>query len=413
MKILIIGSGGREHALAWALSRDGENELICAPGNPGMAELGELFPVSVSDSKGLLDLAIKQDADLAVIGPEAPLVKGIADLLRENDIPCFGPGSEGARLEGSKWFAKEIMGKASVPTAAGDVFADAGSALEFIDGSAQDYVIKADGLAAGKGVFIPKNTEEAEDILRRIFQGELGEAGNRVVIEERLQGREISILALCSGEQFVLLPPSRDHKRIGEGGTGLNTGGMGAVCPPPDIDEGLTRVIERDIVSPVLFELASRGIDYRGVLYAGLMLTETGPKVLEFNVRFGDPETQAVLPLLKSDLAELCMKAALGEPLPDRVDVSDSACACVVMASGGYPVSYEKGFPIHGLKDVKDSLVFHAGTARVEEGLVTSGGRVLSVASLGDTLEEALRKAYGEIDKIQFENCYFRRDIGR
>lgn len=412
MRILVVGSGGREHALTRALGRSGEHDLICAPGNPGIGTLARLYPVAASDIEGIADLAGKQKADLVVVGPEAPLVEGLADSLRASGIPCFGPGSDAARLEGSKWFAKEIMEAAGVPTAAGEVFTDARSAMEYMGGNAGDYVVKADGLAAGKGVFLPEGTAEAEETVKSLLSGRLGDAGREVVVERRLTGREVSILAICSGEECVMLPPSRDHKRLGEGDTGPNTGGMGAVCPPPEVGPEFTDIARDDIILPVLKELSGRGIDYRGVLYAGLMVTEDGPKVLEFNVRFGDPETQAVLPLLVSDLAELCVAAAAGESLPARLQVQDGFCTCVVMASGGYPSSYRKGYPITGLEDVTDACVFHAGTAITEGRLLTAGGRVLGVAAVADTLEDSIEKAYREVGRIHFRDSFFREDIG-
>ena len=413
MKILVVGSGGREHALVWALSRSGDHSLLCAPGNPGIAEIAELFPATVSDIDALVNLAADEKVDLVVVGPEVPLVAGLADELRRAGIPCFGPGADGAQLEGSKWFAKEIMESAGVPTAGGKIFSDAASAREYIGEDACRYVIKADGLAAGKGVFLPDNSVEAVGILEELFAGKFGESGVHVVIEERLEGREVSILAICSGQECVILPPSRDHKRLGDGDTGPNTGGMGAVCPPPGTGNCSGEHARTRIILPVLAELASRGIDYRGVLYAGLMITDEGPSVLEFNVRFGDPETQAVLPLVTDDLGELCLAAATGGSLPEHLVLEDGFCSCVVMASGGYPGRYEKGFPITGLDKIEDAVVFHAGTAMEEGRLVTGGGRVLSVASIGDTLEDSLDRTYRELEKIDFKGKYYRKDIGR
>ena len=413
MKILVVGGGGREHALAWALSRSGDHSLICAPGNPGMAEIGKLIPVKASEIDGLVDLAGSEMVDLVVVGPEVPLVAGLADDLREQGIPCFGPGKDGSQLEGSKWFAKEIMDSAGVPTARGEVFSDMASSMEYIGEDACRYVLKADGLSAGKGVFLPDDSVEAGNILEDIFAGKFGESGVQVVIEERLEGKEVSILAICSGENCVVLPASRDHKRIGDGDTGPNTGGMGAVCPPPEIASDFGEIARTRIVLPVLSELASRGIDYRGVLYAGLMITDDGLKVLEFNVRFGDPETQAVLPMVTDDLGEILMSAALGGALPEHLTLKDGFCSCVVMASGGYPGSYEKGFPITGVDEIEDALVFHAGTVMDNGKLVTGGGRVLSVASMGNILEDSLDRTYREIEKIYFKGKYYRTDIGR
>lgn len=412
MTIIVVGSGGREHALTWALAGPGRR-LICAPGNPGMGDLAELRAVNVSDRKGIVSLALEEKADLVVAGPEAPLVEGLADDLRAAGIHCFGPGKDAARLEGSKWFAKEVMQSAGVPTAEGMVFTDPRRAADYIGRDADDFVIKADGLAAGKGVFLPSDEDEVSSVLEELFSGKFGPSGERVVVERRLRGDEASVLAICSGQDCVLLPPSRDHKRLLDGDRGPNTGGMGAVCPPEGLEEGFMDTVRTRIIKPVLRELSARGIDYRGVLYAGLMLTPDGPKVLEFNVRFGDPETQAVLPLLGSDLAELCLAAACGEPLPGDPDVRPGACACVVMASGGYPSSYGRGYPITGIEEVTDALVFHAGTSMEDGRLVTSGGRVLGVSAVADTLEGSIEKAYEELERIHFENCFYRKDIGK
>ncbi|MCD4847434.1 MAG: phosphoribosylamine--glycine ligase [Candidatus Aegiribacteria sp.] len=413
MRILVVGSGGREHAISWSLSKSGKHSLFCAPGNPGMAELGVLEPVEADNINGLVSLARDRSIDLVVVGPEVPLVSGLGDALRAEGISCFGPGEKAARLEGSKWFAKDVMNSAGVPTARSKVFTDTDSAMEYMGEDASGFVIKADGLAAGKGVFLPDGSDEACTILDFLFGGGLGESGLRVVIEERLKGREVSILAVCSGTDCVILPPSRDHKRLGDGNTGPNTGGMGAICPPPEIEDGFCETVREEIILPVLRELASRGIDYRGVLYAGLMLTDDGPSVLEFNVRFGDPETQAVLPMIEGDLADLFDAAARGGSLPSEVAVKDGCCACVVMASGGYPSSYEKGFLISGLERVEGAVVFHAGTKKTDDGIVTNGGRVLSVVAIGSTLNDALDRTYLELEKIEFKRKYFRNDIGR
>jgi len=411
--ILVVGGGGREHALVWALSRSGGHSLICAPGNPGIAEIAKLFPVKASDIDGLVNLAAEEKVDLVVVGPEVPLVAGLADELKRAGIPCFGPLKDGAQLEGSKWFAKEIMNSAGVPTASCEVFTDTGSAMEYMGENANEFVLKADGLAAGKGVFLPDESDEARAILDSLFGGRFGESGQRVVIEERLEGREVSILAICSGTNCVILPPSRDHKRLGDVDSGPNTGGMGAVCPPPGTGNCSGEHVRTLIIQPVLSELASRGIDFRGVLYAGLMITDDGPKVLEFNVRFGDPETQAVLPLVHDDLGEIFISAATGGALPGRLTIEEGFCSCVVMVSGGYPGSYEKGFPITGLDRIEDAVVFHAGTAMENEQLVTGGGRVLSVVALGSSLDDALDKTYREVEKIDFKGKYYRKDIGR
>lgn len=404
MKILVVGSGGREHALAWALARTGGNTVLVSPGNPGTAA----FAQNVSTPADPLQVAVEHCVDLVVVGPEAPLAAGLGDRLRAAGIPCFGPGARCAALESSKWFAKEIMVAAGVPTASGAMFDNTDDALAFMGGKPLDWVLKADGLAAGKGVVLPVTLREAREALDSLLSNPPG----RVVVEERLSGPEVSVMAVCSGTGAVILPPSRDHKRIGEGDTGPNTGGMGAVCPPCGLPEDFSSLMKRTVFNPVLRELDRRGLDYRGVLYAGMILTSGGPRVLEFNVRFGDPETQAVLPLLGGDLAELFAAAALGRKLPEPI-VLPGASAVVILASAGYPGEYQKGAVIKGLDDVGDAMVFHAGTVRSGRELVTSGGRVLGVAASGKDLGEALKKAYVAVDSIRFDGMTFRRDIGR
>lgn len=406
MKILVIGSGGREHALAWALYRDGANEILVSPGNPGTAEFAKNIPGNP------VEIAVSEAVDLVVVGPEAPLVDGIAGKLFDVNIPCFGPTSDCARLEGSKWFAKEIMSSAGVPTAEGQRFSTALAAIDYMGQYPDKFVIKADGLAAGKGVYLPTTKKESDMIIDDLFKGSLGAAGASVVIEQRLQGREVSVLAVCNGSDAVVLLPSRDHKRAYDGDMGPNTGGMGAVCPPSDIPFDFAEDVRERVVLPVLKEMQKRGMEFRGVLYAGLMLTEFGSFVLEFNVRFGDPETQAVLPMVKSDLAELFLRAAKGEDLPPVVN-REGACACVVLASGGYPADYEKGYVITGTEQ-RDSLIFHAGTSLNSDGeLVTAGGRVLGVTAIGSDIDEAIDNAYESANTIQFIAKHMRTDIGR
>ena len=405
MKILVIGSGGREHALAWALYNDGANTILVSPGNPGTAE----FARNISGDP--VEIAVKESVDLVVVGPETPLVEGIAGLLAEKEIPCFGPSAECARLEGSKWFAKEIMTAARVPTATGKVFKNHASAVDYMGEYPDKFVIKADGLAAGKGVYLPDTRRESDAIIEDLFKGSLGKAGTSVVIEQRLCGREVSVLAVCNGIDAVVLPPSRDHKRAYDGDMGPNTGGMGAICPPPDVPCDFGEDVRERVILPVLKVMKERGMEFRGVLYAGLMITEFGYFVLEFNVRFGDPETQAVLPMVESDLAVLFLAAAKGEDLPP-LEVKEGASACIILASGGYPGSYSKGFEITGLEKT-DSLVFHAGTAEEDGSLVTAGGRVLGITALGEDIDEALQKAYLNADRIEFEGKHMRRDIGR
>jgi phosphoribosylamine--glycine ligase len=401
VKILVVGSGGREHALAWALHENGANQVLVSPGNPGTAE----FAINLTGDP--IEIAVNESVDLVVVGPEVPLVEGITDALEDRGIPCFGPSAQCARLEGSKWFAKEIMAEAGVPTATGKVFTDHASAVDYIGEYPDKFVIKSDGLAAGKGVYLPDTRKESDAIIEELFRDGTG----TVVVEQRLSGREVSVLAVCNGTDAVVLPPSRDHKRAYDGDMGPNTGGMGAVCPPPDVPYDFGDDVLERVILPVLRVMKARGTEYRGVLYAGLMVTEFGYFVLEFNVRFGDPETQAVLPLVQSRISQLFLAAARGEKLLP-VEIRDGASACVVLASGGYPGSYSKGMEITGLEEV-DSLVFQAGTTERDGSLYSSGGRVLGVTALGEDLDEALEKAYRDADRIKFEGKHFRRDIGR
>ncbi|MCP4648208.1 MAG: phosphoribosylamine--glycine ligase, partial [bacterium] len=331
--------------------------------------------------------------------------------LAAQNIPCFGPDADCARLEGSKWFAKEIMNSAGVPTASGKKFTNPKKAIDYMGQYPDKFVIKADGLAAGKGVYLPSTKKESDIIIGDLFSGTLGEAGASVVIEQRLEGREVSVLAVCNGTDAVVLPPSRDHKRAFDGDMGPNTGGMGAICPPADVPVYFGEEVRERVILPVLAEMKNRGMEFRGVLYAGLMVTEFGSFVLEFNVRFGDPETQAVLPMVKSDLAELFFVAAKGLEMPP-VQIREGASACIILASGGYPGSYTKGYEITGADDA-ESLIFHAGTATDNNKLVTSGGRVIGVTALGSDLDEAIDKAYEDANKIVFQGKQMRTDIGR
>lgn len=404
MKILVIGSGGREHALAWALHKGGANTILVNPGNPGTSK----FAQNVNGDP--VEIAVKESVDLVVVGPEAPLVAGIAGKLAGKSIPCFGPSADCARLEGSKWFAKEVMNAADVPTAFGKKFTSPVTAIDYLGQYPEKFVIKADGLAAGKGVYLPTTKKESDKIIGGLFKGILGEAGASVVIEQRLEGREVSVLAVCNGIDAVVLPPSRDHKRAYDGDMGPNTGGMGAICPPPDIPIDFGEEVRERVIIPVLNEMKNRGMEFRGVLYAGLMVTEFGSFVLEFNVRFGDPETQAILPMVESDLAELFLAAAEGREMPP-VQIKEGASACIILASGGYPGSYAKGYEITGTNEA-DSLVFHAGTAIDNNKLVTAGGRVMGITAVGEDLDEAIEKAYEDANKIDFQSKHMRTDIG-
>jgi phosphoribosylamine--glycine ligase len=410
MKVLVVGSGGREHALAWALVREG-CKVLAAPGNPGIASMARCFPVQALDIPGMTNLALSERVDLVVVGPEAPLAAGLADSMKASGVSCFGPGRRGARIESSKWFAKEVMLSAGVPTAEGRYFTSREEVFEFTGDSMSEWVLKADGLAAGKGVFLPADTTEASQALGEIFSS--GRDSPGVVVERRLSGREASVMAICNGRDAVVLPPSRDHKRAYDGDQGPNTGGMGAVCPPTDLRRSFADSVRVKIIEPILAELASRGIDYRGVLYAGMIVTADGPFVLEFNCRFGDPETQSVLPRISSGLSDALMAAAAGGDLPGSFSHTAGASACVVLASGGYPGDYSKGHPISGLESVGDAIAFHAGTAIRNGKLVTDGGRVLGITALGDEMHSAISSAYAAASSISFEGCFYRKDIGR
>jgi phosphoribosylamine--glycine ligase len=397
VKVLLVGSGGREHALAWKLAgASGLTGLHAAPGNPGIAALGDCHPVRADDAEALLDLARSLDVDLAVIGPEAPLVAGVADALRRNGIPVFGPGRAAARIEGSKSFAKEVMTSAGVPTA------------EALAVARPPCVVKVDGLAAGKGVFICETAEQLDQGLRAASAYD-----GPIVIEELLAGDEISVFALSDGHRVVPLAPAQDFKRIGDGDTGPNTGGMGSFSPVPGF--GPTEVAElvEQIHRPVVEELAHRGAPFIGVLFAGLMLTESGPKVLEFNARFGDPETQSILPRLDGDLLGALAAAAGGDLAGVELAVSEQAAVTVVLAAAGYPERADAGTTIEGIADAEaaGAIVFHAGTALRGELLVTHGGRILGVTGTGATVAEARDRAYAGCERIRFDGMQYRRDI--
>ncbi len=423
MNVLVIGSGGREHALAWAVSRSpaGANVYV-APGNPGTKHIAQNVALDAADFAAVADFCKGGGVDLVVVGPENPLADGIADYLRDKGIAVFGPGRAGAMLEASKTHAKQFMERHGVPHAGFASFTDLDLARDHVKSVAGPYVLKADGLALGKGVSILSDRQEALAVLDSLFSGKAhGNAGKRVVIEEFLEGRELTVMALTDGKTLFPLPFARDHKRVFDGDRGPMTGGMGAFSPVPLADKGMERQVIQDILHRTLDGLKQDGIDYRGVIYAGLMMTKDGPKVLEYNVRFGDPESQCVLPLLSGDLAGAllaCAEGRLAEFLQaSLLTVKDGACVTVVMASGGYPGPYRKGLPVSGTERsaagpaLEDTLVFHAGTKEEGGQVVTSGGRVLAVAALGPTIENAAERAYARVDTIRFEGAHYRRDI--
>jgi len=419
MKVLVVGGGGREHALCWALRRSPfVDELFCAPGNPGIAEVADCLPVSPGDIVEMADLAEKLKMDLTVVGPELPLALGIADEFGKRELPIFGPSRLAAQVEASKVFAKEFLRRHGIPTADAFVCAtreEARSAVKLLGFPA---VLKADGLASGKGVLIVESKEEMDRALALFFEARVfGSAGDRVLVEEFLTGTEATFLAVCDGQTAVPLPTSRDYKKVYDGDRGPNTGGMGAHSPAGNLDAAAASDVFREIIRPAVAGLAAEGRPFRGVLYAGLILTESGPKVLEFNARLGDPEAEVVLPRLQSDLAALLVAAGRAEL--DRhppLDVKPEACVGVVLSSGGYPGPYETGKPISGWAEaahIPSVEVFHAGTGRDGDRLVTSGGRVLVVTATAPTMAEAAARAYEGADTIQFEGKHFRRDIGR
>lgn len=421
MRILIIGGGGREHALAWALARSPRQpDLLLAPGNAGTAVLGRNVAVNPTDLAGMLALARQERVDLTVVGPEQPLVEGLADAFEAAGLPVVGPTARAARLEGSKAFAKAFMARHRIPTASHRTFS-AGqyeAATAYLAARGAPIVVKASGLAAGKGALVCATLAEAQEALDRILKtGAFGAAGDEVVVEEYMEGEEASVFALTDGDHYALLAPAQDHKRIGEGDVGLNTGGMGAYAPAPVVSHALLDRVRREIIEPTLSGMAEEGCPYRGVLYVGLMITTDGPKVVEFNCRLGDPEAQIVLPLLATDLVDVFEALAAGRLRDAAVRARSGASACVVMASAGYPGSYEKGFLITGLDAaaaMDDVMVFHAGTRRDEAGrTVTAGGRVLGVTAVGDDLAQALDKAYQAVEVIQFDGAQYRRDIGQ
>lgn len=417
MKVLVVGGGGREDALCWKISQDSSRpQIFCAPGNAGTSRHATSLPIKAKDVDALLAWAQREKPDLTIVGPEAPLCAGMADRFAQAGLAVFGPVQAAARLEGSKVFAKEIMRAAGVPTAKAERFTDAAAAHAYIRRIGAPVVIKADGLAAGKGVTVCATVEQAERAVKEsLVDRAFGPAGASVLVEECLLGEEASMLALVDGERVVMLASSQDHKRVFDRDEGPNTGGMGAYSPAPIVPEADYDGIRKLVFEPTLAELRRRGIPFRGVLYAGLMMTAAGPQVLEFNCRFGDPETQAILPRWDGDILPALTACANGRLQPEQVRWKPDACVCVVMTAAGYPGSYRKGDVIHGLDEAgrqPGAYVFHAGTAQRADGpVVTQGGRVLGVTALGPTIAAAQQRAYAAAAKIRFEGAHYRRDI--
>ncbi|HVN71482.1 MAG TPA: phosphoribosylamine--glycine ligase [Desulfomonilia bacterium] len=418
MRVLVVGSGGREHTLCWKIAQSSlVGEVFCAPGNGGIAQNAICINMGADDVAGLLKFAKYNGIDLTIVGPEAPLTMGIVDAFRAEGLAVFGPDKTAAALEGSKAFAKDIMRSHNIPTARYRVFSDAGAAKSYVKEAGFNVVVKADGLAAGKGVLITSSREEAcaaidEVMVKRSF----GDAGNQAVIEELLEGEEASFIAVCDGENVLPLASSQDHKRVFDNDEGPNTGGMGAYSPAPVVDDAVTGAVMERILNPLVSGLRKQGIIYKGVIYAGLMITANGPSVLEFNVRLGDPETQPLLMRCKSDIVPVLLEAAKGGSIRDyRLDWEEGPSVCVVVASGGYPGSIEKGKVITGI-DKADAMpgvkVFHAGTRLKDNAFVTSGGRVLGVTAIGQDLKNAIARAYQAVSLIAFEKMHYRKDIG-
>ena len=415
MKILVVGSGGREHAMVWKLVQSPRKPILyCAPGNAGIESLATCVPIKADDIAGLKAFVMREHIDLTVIGPEAPLALGVVDEFRKAKLKIFGPTKNAARLEASKIFSKDVMAQAKIPTAQAKSFDKAVDALAYLEQHELPVVIKADGLAQGKGVIIAATREQARQaIVDSMEKAVFGQAGKEVLVEQFLDGEELTIMAFTDGKTVVPMPPAQDHKRVGDGDTGLNTGGMGAYCPAPLGAAALREQVTREILQPIVNTMARLGSPFQGVLYAGLMVVKGVPYVLEFNARMGDPETQVVLPLLRTDFLDII--EAVVEHRLDQLTVEwhGDAAVCVVLTSAGYPGSYPNGIPIHGMSSVmtESTMVFHAGTARRGHEIVTAGGRVLGVMGRGPTLKDAQAEAYKAVTAISFEGCHYRRDI--
>ena len=417
MKVLVIGGGGREHAVCKKLSESKEvTEILCAPGNAGIAQVARCIPeVKATDVESIVALAKSEKVDFVCVTPDDPLALGCVDRLEEEGIPAFGPTAYAAQMEASKIFSKNLMRKYGIPTAKCEIFTEMDKALAYLDTQEAPIVVKADGLALGKGVVVAATIEEAKNAVIEMMEGgKFGRSGARVLIEECMVGREVTVLCFCDGKTIRPMPASQDHKRVFDGDKGLNTGGMGAFAPSPLYTEEIAERTEKEILIPTLNAMNSEGFTFKGVLYVGLMLTKDGPKVVEYNARFGDPETQVVLPLLESDLFAIMRAVREGRLAETDIRWKKESAACIVLASGGYPGKYESGKLISGLEDAEaaGATVYHAGTKKTDEGYVTAGGRVLGVTALGDTLADAVHSAYAAAENIHFEGAHMRRDIG-
>lgn len=417
MKVLVVGGGGREHALVWKIAQSPEVDTVyCAPGNAGIAELAECVDINSTDIISLRKFAVNNEINLTVVGPEAPLCEGIVDAFEARDLRIFGPPEKAARLEGSKVFSKRLMERHNIPTATFRTFDSAERAKAYVDMVGAPLVVKADGLAGGKAAIVCESVEEAKRAVNRIMiEGEFGDAGDQLVIENCLEGEEASVLAFTDGHSIAILPTSQDHKAAYDGDEGPNTGGMGAYCPARVLSDELQNIVERDIIIQTIHAMNREDRPYRGVLYAGLMMDDDMPNVLEFNCRFGDPEMQPLAMMLKSDIVPILMATTDGTLKDAEIEWHDGAAMCVIMASGGYPKDYETGKIIRGLdrvRDMDDVMVFHSGTRRSGDHVVTDGGRVLGITARGDTINEAHNLAYEAVDKIDFSGAHYRTDIG-
>lgn len=413
MRILVVGGGGREHAIIWKLKQMRDDDITCAPGNGGISRLARCVPIAATDIDALTDYAKRECFDLVIVAPDDPLCMGLVDKLKAAGIRAFGPTADAARIEGSKVYAKYLMRKYGIPTAACEVFGDYEKAAAYVRGCGMPVVVKADGLALGKGVLICRTADEAKSAIRQIMVDKVfGDAGSRVVIEEFMEGPEVSVLAFCDGKTILPMQSAQDHKRACDNDEGPNTGGMGAFSPSPKYTDEIKALAERTIIRRTVEALNAEGVSFKGIIFFGLMLTQDGPKLLEYNARFGDPEAQAVLPRLKNDLLAV-MNAVIDGTL-DKITLEwdGRAAVCVVMASGGYPGKYLKGAPIRGLEDVDGTVVFHAGTALKDGAYVTAGGRVLGVSALGASILAARETAYAQVKRIRFDGAQYRTDIG-